>query len=145
MKSIREHVDFNLLLNEFSQRIVTEKLDIPAKLSYAIYKNVNKLDTTVKYYEKKRKEIVDNFSEKDKKGEVIVKDNMPIIKDQEKANKAYMELLELDADIDLYLVDINVESLLEDLEGNHQTLSLLWAILDVLKPSNVKVKEMINA
>jgi len=145
MKSIREHVDFNLLLNEFSQRIVTEKLDIPAKLSYAIYKNVNKLDTTVKYYEKKRKEIVDNFSEKDKKGEVIIKDNIPVIKDQEKANKAYIELLELDADIDLYLVDINVESLLEDLEGNHQTLSLLWAILDVLKPGKVKVKEMINA
>lgn len=146
MKSIKEHVDFNILLNEFSTKVSDEKLEIPAKLSYAIYKNVNKLSSTVKYFEKQRGEILDKYIKKDKDGNQVIENNLPILTDQKKADADYKNLLELDADIDLYKTSILAEDLLDELKGNHQTLTMLWAIIDILNPSKeTVVKELTHA
>ena len=143
MKSIKEHVDFNILLNEFSTKVSDEKLEIPAKLSYAIYKNVNKLSSTVKYFEKQRGEILDKYIKKDKDGNQVIENNLPILTDQKKADADYKNLLELDADVDLYKTSIQAEDLLDELKGNHQTLTMLWAIIDILNPSKeTVVKEL---
>tara|TARA_R110002167_G_scaffold48013_1_gene141905 strand:+ start:196 stop:630 length:435 start_codon:yes stop_codon:yes gene_type:complete len=141
MKSIREFVDFNILLNEFSNKVTQENINLPAKLSYAIYRNINKLVSTTKYYDEKRIDIVKKYSKLDKNGEPIMKDNAPVMKDMNKANEEYKNLLELDADVDLHTVDINIDSL-HDLEGNHQTLTMLWAILDVLDANKPVIKEL---
>lgn len=141
MKSIREFVDFNILLNEFSSKVGQENINLPAKLSYAIYRNVNKLANTTKYYEDERVAIVKKYSKLDKNGEPVIKDNAPVMKDMDKANEDYKNLLELDADVDLYTIDIDVESF-KDLEGNHQTLTMLWAILDILDANKPVVKEL---
>tara|TARA_R100000963_G_C4630725_1_gene95890 strand:+ start:776 stop:1210 length:435 start_codon:yes stop_codon:yes gene_type:complete len=141
MKSIREFVDFNILLNEFSSKVGQENINLPAKLSYAIYRNVNKLANTTKYYEDERVAIVKKYSKLDKNGEPVIKDNAPVMKDMDKANEDYKNLLELDADVDLYTIDIDVEAF-KDLEGNHQTLTMLWAILDILDANKPVVKEL---
>tara|TARA_Y100001938_G_C7949010_1_gene358292 strand:+ start:99 stop:539 length:441 start_codon:yes stop_codon:yes gene_type:complete len=146
MKTIREYVDFNILLNEFSARISKENINIPAKLSYAIYKNAGKISSTAKYFEEQRVAILNKYSEKDKDGNIVYKDNIPVIKDEKKANKEYEDLLSLDADVVLHKVDINVDNLLNELEGNHQTLTMLWAILDALNPVETLVaEELTNA
>tara|TARA_R110002020_G_scaffold4272_3_gene18982 strand:+ start:2779 stop:3216 length:438 start_codon:yes stop_codon:yes gene_type:complete len=142
MKSIREFVDFNILLNEFSNKVAQENINLPAKLSYAIYRNINKLASTTKYYEEERIAIVKKYSKLDKNGEPVIKDNAPVMKDMDKANEEYKNLLELDADVDLHTINVDVEDFTKDLEGNHQTLTMLWAIIDVLDANKPIVKEL---
>jgi hypothetical protein len=142
MKTIREFVDFNILLNEFSAKVSQENINLPAKLSYAIYRNVNKLANTTKYYEDERVAIVKKYAKLDKEGEIVMKDNAPVMKDMDKANEDYKNLLELDADVELYTIDVDVEAFTKDLDGNHQTLTMLWAILDILDANKPVVKEL---
>lgn len=101
-KEIIEHIN---ALGEFTK----EKL--PVKLSFAIVKNFNKLQMAYKDYDESRKALIEEYSEKNEKGETIPDkisdDNI------EKWNKEIAELLDIEVEVDIHTVDIVI---IEDLQ-----------------------------
>lgn len=96
-REIIEHIN---ALGNFTK----EKL--PVKLSFAIVKNFNKLQMAYKDYDESRKALLDEYSEKNEKGEIIPDK----IADEniEKWNKEINELLDIEVDVDIHTVSIDV-------------------------------------
>lgn len=80
---------------------------LPVRVSYAIAKNINKIEGELKLYNKERGKLVDKYAEKDKEGKVISDENRQIkFKDQEGWNKDINELLDIENEIEIHKFNI---------------------------------------
>lgn len=99
-------------------REISEK-QLPIKVSYAIAKNINKIESELKIYNSEREKLIDKYAEKDEKGNLISHPNGNVkFKDDciELWNKEVKELLAIENEIDIHKFSIDL------LEG-YNTLS----------------------
>lgn len=90
-------------------RAISEK-QLPIKVSYALAKNIGKIESELKVYNKERNKLLDQYATKDKKGEFkFDKEGQVIFKDgcKEKWDKDINELLEIENEIDIHKFNIN--------------------------------------
>lgn len=90
------------------------KKTLPIKASYAIAKNISKINDELKVYTKERQKLIDEYAEKDEKGVVKAdKEGHIIFKEgcKEKWDKDIKELLAIESDIEIRKFNINDLSL----------------------------------
>lgn len=83
---------------------------LPVKVSYAISKNVSKIEKELDIYNKERQKLLDKYCVKDEKGENIIDENNQLKiadKNLESWNKDINELLDIEVDIDIYKFNVN--------------------------------------
>lgn len=89
--------DANLLGN------LTHK-QLPIKVSYAIAKNISKIEKELEIYNKERQKLIDKYCLKDEEGNLIDENNQFKIADVnlEAWNKDMNELLDIEIDINIH-------------------------------------------
>ncbi|WP_286312047.1 DUF1617 family protein [Romboutsia ilealis] len=89
--------------------ILTQK-QLPVKVSYAIAKNISKIESELKIYNTERQKLIDKYCVKDEEGNnVIDENNQLIIADENMTdwNNAINELLDIEVEIDIHKFNIN--------------------------------------
>lgn len=108
---------------------LTQK-QLPVKISYAIAKNIGKIQSELNIYNKERAKLVDKYAEKDEKGEIVVEKNKQIkFKDKcvEDWKRDINALLDIESDIDIHKFSIN------DLNGFNISAAEIKAIDYMIK------------
>lgn len=97
---------------------------LPVKVSYALAKNISKIESELKVYEKERAKLIDKYAEKDEKGVKSDNDGQIIFKDgcKEQWDKDIKELLAIENEVDIHKFKIDI------LEGYSMTPSELMLI-----------------
>lgn len=106
-------------LGEISQK------QLPVKVSYAIAKNIAKLELELNIYNKQREKLIEKYSIKDEKGKTIIDENKQIKLQEdhlEEWNKDIKELLAIENEVDIHKFSINA------LEGYSMTPAELRVI-----------------
>ncbi len=88
---------------------LTQK-DLPAKVSYAIAKNVSKIESELRIYNSERKKLIDKYCIKDEDGNNVIDENGQFVIADENMNDwndAINELLDIEMDIDIHKFNIN--------------------------------------
>lgn len=83
---------------------------LPIKVSYAIAKNVSKIEKELDLYNKERQKLVDKYCIKDEKGNNKIDENNQLkIADEnlDDWNKSINELLDIEIEIDIHKFNIN--------------------------------------
>ncbi|WLF70901.1 hypothetical protein Q6375_07965 [Clostridium septicum] len=82
-------------------------MDLNIKVSYAIAKNISKIEKELEIYNKEKGKLLDKYAFKDEEGKIKSnKDGAVDIDDIENWNKDIKELLEIENDIDIHLIEI---------------------------------------
>lgn len=90
-------------LREISQK------QLPIKASYAIAKNLKKIEDELEIYYKEREKLIDKYAEKDENGKVKVDESGFIVfRDKEGWDKEIEELLAIENDIKIHTFPIDV-------------------------------------
>ena len=91
------------VLGAISQR------NLPIKVSYAIAKNIVKIESELKVYNKEKQKLIDKYSVKDEAGKPRIEDNsIKIAPDHvEDWNKDIKELLAIENDVDIHKFHID--------------------------------------
>jgi hypothetical protein len=102
------------ILNDSVKLSDISQKQLPVKVSYAIAKNINKLEAELKVYNSERQKLIEKYSIKDENGKTIVDENNQI-KIQEYIlgdwNKDIKDLLAIENEVDIHKFKI------EDLNG----------------------------
>lgn len=83
---------------------------LPIKVSYAIAKNVSKIEKELEIYNKEKQKLVDKYCIKDEKGNNKIDENNQLKIDNENLddwNKSINELLDIEIEIDIHKFNIN--------------------------------------
>lgn len=82
----------------------------PTRLSYAISKNLKKLEDETKNYEEERKKVCERLAEKDEKGAPIIEDDKYVMTDANKKtlSKEVDDLLNMEVEVEIQIVDVSV-------------------------------------
>lgn len=83
--------------------------EIPAKTAYWLARAFKQIGPEFEPFEKARQKLVEKHAKRDKKGKLIVKDNIHPMKDMEAFNKEYTELA--GQEIEIKYEPITVEQL----------------------------------
>ena len=82
-------------------------LELPIKLSYALSKNITKIDVELKAYNMERGKLLNKYGEKDEEGKLKLSEKGEVnILDRENFNKEIAELLQCESEIDIHLIDL---------------------------------------
>ena len=86
---------------------ILKNYSFKAKVCQSIVKNKNKLKEIVDNFDEARQTLVKSLADKDENGEPIVENGNYLIKDKDKLNKEFMELQEIETEVefDKILVD----------------------------------------
>lgn len=99
--------------------------ELPIKVSYALVKNISKLEKELEIYNKEREKLIEKYSVKDTDDKTVIDENNQIkIQDKylEDWNKDIKELQEIEVEIDIHKFK------LEELNGYNMTAAELMAI-----------------
>lgn len=83
---------------------------LPIKVSYAVAKNVSKIEKELEIYNKERQKLVDKYCIKDEKGNNKIDENNQLKIANENLddwNKSINELLDIEIEIDIHKFNIN--------------------------------------
>lgn len=94
------------LVNSVGVLSKLNNMDLNIKVSYAIAKNINKIEKELEVYNKEKAKLIDKYGEKDEEGKLKVDEagNIKII-DEENWNKEFKELLEIENEIDIHKIN----------------------------------------
>jgi Protein of unknown function (DUF1617) len=99
------------LVNDASNlRAISEK-QLPVKVSYAIAKNMAKIESELKVYNKERAKLIDKYGEKEKDGKLKLDEHGSIVikeDSKDKWDKAINELLEIENEIDIHKFNMDL-------------------------------------
>lgn len=98
------------LLNDAAGLSQLTQKNLPVKVSYAIAKNISKIESNLKIYNKEKQKLIDKYSVKDEKGETLVgEDNQVTIQKEflENWNKDIKELQAIENEIDIHKFNAN--------------------------------------
>lgn len=106
------------MLGEISNR------KLPVKVSYAIGKNISKIESELKHYNKEREKIVDKYCGKDEEGNFKIENGNYVIKENEieNWNKDMKDLQEIVVEIETHKFNIDL------LNGYDMTASEMMCI-----------------
>lgn len=83
---------------------------LPVKVAYAITKNINKINSELKAYNKEKAKLIDKYGEKDKEGKLKVGENGDITLKEEHIedwNRDIAELLSIENEIDIHMINLD--------------------------------------
>lgn len=88
---------------------ITQK-QLPVKVSYAIAKNIIKIERELKVYNSEKQKLIDKYASKDEDGNpIITNGNIEIPKENAANwNKDIKELLEIENEIDIHKFNISL-------------------------------------
>lgn len=82
-------------------------MELPIKLSYAISKNITKINRELVVYNKERQKLIEKYGEKDEESKLKTKEDGTInILDINSFNKDLKEILEIETEVDIHLIDL---------------------------------------
>ena len=83
--------------------------NLPIKVSYAIAKNIAKIEAEIKVYNKERQKLIDKYSVKDEEGKPLIEDNSIKIAEEhvEEWNRDIKELLAIENEVDIHKFHID--------------------------------------
>lgn len=93
------------IINSINQLRGVAQKQLPIKASYAIAKNIGKLENEFKTYDKERAKLIDKYAEKDTEGNIVSYENGNIkIKDEhiKEWNKDINELLSIENEVAIH-------------------------------------------
>lgn len=94
------------LINSVGVLSKLNNMDLNIKVSYAIAKNINKIEKELEVYNKEKAKLIDKYGEKDEEGKLKTDENGNIkIIDTENWNKDFKELLEIENEIDIHKIN----------------------------------------
>lgn len=99
--------------------------ELPIKVSYALAKNISKIEKELEIYNKEREKLIEKYSVKDESGKTVIDENNQIkIQDihLEDWNKDIKELQGIEVEIDIHRFK------LEELNGYNMTPAELMTI-----------------
>lgn len=95
------------LVNSIGVLTKLTNMELPIKLSYAISKNITKIDRELVAYNKEREKLIQKYGEKDEEGKLKTKEDGTInILDIESFNKDLKEILDIETEVDINLIDL---------------------------------------
>lgn len=86
---------------------ILKNYSFKARVCQAIVKNKNKLKEIVDNFEEARQTLVKSLADKDENGEPLVEGNNYVINDREKLNKEFMELQEIETEIEFDKISVD--------------------------------------
>lgn len=110
----------NTLVNSIENLNKLSQMKLPVKISYAIAKNISKVENELKIYNNQRQKLIEDYGEKNEDGKTKVSEDnqITIAKDYlEDWIKEYNELLSLEIDIDIHKIKV------EDLANSNCEIS----------------------
>lgn len=113
------------ILNDAARLAEISKKQLPVKVSYAIAKNISKIESELKIYNKEREKLIQKHAELDEKGQIkIEEDGQVVFKEgaKEQCEKDLKELLVIENEIDVHKFSII------ELEGYSMTPAELMLI-----------------
>lgn len=93
------------LINDASKLAQLSQKKLPIKASYAIAKNISKIESELKIYNREREKLIDKYSKKDEKGNPVADEAGQIVFCEgckEQWDKDIKELLAIENDIDIH-------------------------------------------
>ncbi len=83
--------------------------NLPIKVSYAIAKNIAKIEAEIKVYNKERQKLIEKYSVKDEEGKPLIEDNSIKIAPEhvEDWNRDIKELLAIENEVDFHKFHID--------------------------------------
>lgn len=83
---------------------IIAKKQLPVKVSYAIAKNISKIEKELKIYEEERLKLLEKYAVKDEDGKVVIEKNKIKIDENKRDSweKEINELLEIEVDINMH-------------------------------------------
>lgn len=83
--------------------------NLPIKVSYAIAKNISKIEAEIKVYNKERQKLIEKYSVKDEEGKPLIEENSIKIAPEhvEDWNRDIKELLAIENEIDIHKFHID--------------------------------------
>jgi hypothetical protein len=95
------------LVNSIGVLSKLTNMELPIKLSYAISKNITKINRELVVYNKERQKLIEKYGEKDKEGNLKAKEDGTInILDIDSFNKDLKEILEIETEVDIHVIDL---------------------------------------
>ena len=113
------------ILNDSAKLSEIAQKQLPVKASFAIAKNLVKLEAELKTYNTEREKLIEKYSVKDEKGKTIIDENNQIKIQEEYLrdwNKDFQELLDIENEVDIHTFSI------EALNGYNMSASELMLI-----------------
>lgn len=101
------------ILNDSAKLAQIAQKELPIKASYAIAKNLAKLETELKTYNTEREKLIEKYSIKDENGKTVADENNQIKLQPEllpEWNKDIKELLTIENDIKIHTFSIDALS-----------------------------------
>ncbi|MBS4958513.1 MAG: hypothetical protein KHZ99_15930 [Clostridium sp.] len=96
------------LVNSIGVLSKLTNMELPIKLSYAISKNITKIDRELTVYNKERQKLIEKYGEKDGEGKLKTKEDGTInILDIDSFNKDLKEILEIETEVDIHVIDLD--------------------------------------
>jgi len=97
------------IINDAAVLGAISQKNLPIKVSYAIAKNITKIETEIKVYNKERQKLIDKYSIKDGEGKPLIEDNNIKIADEYIMdwNRDIKELLGIENEIDIHKFHID--------------------------------------
>ncbi|WP_291649946.1 hypothetical protein [Clostridium sp.] len=84
------------------------QMELPIKLSYALSKNITKIDRELAVYNKERQKLIEKYGEKDEEGKLKTKEDGTInITDIDNFNSDLKEILEIETEVDIHVIDLD--------------------------------------
>ena len=90
---------------------IIKEMALPVKASYAIAKNIKKIEKEIEVYNEERAKLLDKYGEKDEDGNLVVSEeqNIKIVPENvEKWNKDLNELLDIEVEVDIHKLKFSV-------------------------------------
>lgn len=118
------------ILNDTNSLAVISQKQLPIKVSYAIAKNIKKLESELKIYNEERQKLIDQYCIKDNEGNNVIDENNNLkIADEhlDAWNKEINELMDIEVDIDIH--KFNLDSLMN---GNYDMTPAELMIIDYM-------------
>lgn len=81
---------------------------LPVKVSYAISKNISKIESELKVYDKERQKLIEKYAEKDEQEKVVSDEKGQIkFKDKDSWDEDIKALLDIENEIDIHKFSID--------------------------------------
>lgn len=94
------------LANSINVLTKLTNMELPIKFSYALSKNITKIDRELEVYNKERAKLIDKYGEKDEEGKLKKNEDETVkIIDTESWDKDIKELLEFENEIDIHKIN----------------------------------------
>lgn len=93
------------ILNDANFLTALIQRQFPVKVSYAISKNVSKIESELNIYNKEREKIIDKYCKRDKEGNLLIDENNNYSIEDENidiCNKELNELLDIEIDVNIH-------------------------------------------